>query len=256
MTELVLTDTSDHVAVVTLNRPDKRNALSRDLMEKLVATLRKLDGDESVRVIVLRGDERAFSAGADIGALSQATSTELYTSGFSELWDEVALVRTPMVAAVAGYALGGGLELAMICDVIIAADDAMLGLPETGLGIIPGAGGTQRLVASVGKALAMDVLLTGRRLDAHEALISGLVSRVVPADELMAEALATARDIAVRGPLANRLAKHAVLTALDSSLTSGIAHERTLSALVVDSEDRAEGMRAFASRTTPAFVGR
>jgi enoyl-CoA hydratase len=153
---LILLERSDGVALITLNRPEKRNALSRELLDQLVQILRDLEKEPTVRAVVIRGNERAFAAGADVGSLGSAGAIDLYTSGFSELWDAVAAIRTPLVAAVSGYALGGGLELALICDVIVAADNAQFGFPETGIGIIPGAGGTQRIVRAVGKSMAMD----------------------------------------------------------------------------------------------------
>ncbi|MFZ4894500.1 enoyl-CoA hydratase-related protein [Plantibacter sp. Mn2098] len=253
---LLLVEHSGLIATVTLNRPEKRNALNRELLELLVQTLRGFEQDGTTRVVVLRGDRRAFAAGADIGALSDAGAIDLYTAGFSELWDDVAAMKLPLVAAVSGYALGGGLELALICDVVVAADSARFGFPEAGIGIIPGAGGTQRIVRAVGKSMAMDLVLTGRRLDAAEALASGLVSRVVTEDALDAEAHTVAERIAAGAPLATRMAKHAVLSAYDTGLTAGVAHERTLSALIAASADRAEGMRAFSERTTPEFEGK
>ncbi|KZX21579.1 enoyl-CoA hydratase-related protein [Rathayibacter tanaceti] len=256
MTEVITLEQDGAVAVITLNRPEKRNALSRDLLVQLVDTLRTLDRDETTRAVVLQGGERAFAAGADLGSLGDARAIELYTSGFSELWDDVAAVRLPLVASVAGYALGGGLELALICDVIVAADNAVFGFPETSIGIVPGAGGTQRIVRAVGKPMAMDLLLTGRRLTATEALASGLVSRIVPLTDLVGESRAIAERIAAGAPLATRMAKHAVLTAFDAPLTVGVAHERALSALIAASADRDEGLRAFRARDTPDFEGR
>lgn len=256
MTGAITLEQDGAVAVITLNRPEKRNALSRDLLLQLVDTLRMLDRDETTRAVVLQGDERAFAAGADLGSLGDAGAIELYTSGFSELWDDVAAIRLPLVASVAGYALGGGLELALICDVVIAADNAQFGFPETSIGIVPGAGGTQRIVRAIGKPMAMDLLLTGRRLTAAEALGSGLVSRVVPLADLTKESRMIADRIAAAGPLATRMAKHAVLTAFDAPLTVGVAHERALSALIAASADRNEGMRAFRARDVADFEGR
>lgn len=256
MTGAITFEQDGAVAVITLNRPEKRNALSRDLLLQLVDTLRMLDRDETTRAVVLQGDERAFAAGADLGSLGDAGAIELYTSGFSELWDDVAAIRLPLVASVAGYALGGGLELALICDVVIAADNAQFGFPETSIGIVPGAGGTQRIVRAIGKPMAMDLLLTGRRLTAAEALSSGLVSRVVPLADLTEESRMIADRIAAAGPLATRMAKHAVLTAFDAPLTVGVAHERALSALIAASADRNEGLRAFRARDVPDFEGR
>lgn len=256
MTGAITLEQDGAVAIVTLNRPEKRNALSRDLLLQLVDTLRMLDRDETTRAVVLQGDERAFAAGADLGSLGDAGAIELYTSGFSELWDDVAAIRLPLVASVAGYALGGGLELALICDVVIAADNAQFGFPETSIGIVPGAGGTQRIVRAIGKPMAMDLLLTGRRLTAAEALGSGLVSRVVPLADLTRESRMVADRIAAAGPLATRMAKHAVLTAFDAPLTVGVAHERALSALIAASADRNEGLRAFRARDVADFEGR
>lgn len=256
MTGAITLEQDGAVAVITLNRPEKRNALSRDLLLQLVDTLRMLDRDETTRAVVLQGDERAFAAGADLGSLGDAGAIELYTSGFSELWDDVAAIRLPLVASVAGYALGGGLELALICDVVIAADNAQFGFPETSIGIVPGAGGTQRIVRAIGKPMAMDLLLTGRRLTAAEALGSGLVSRVVPLADLTKESRMIADRIAAAGPLATRMAKHAVLTAFDAPLTVGVAHERALSALIAASADRNEGLRAFRARDVADFEGR
>lgn len=256
MTGAITLEQDGAVAIVTLNRPEKRNALSRDLLLQLVDTLRMLDRDETTRAVVLQGDERAFAAGADLGSLGDAGAIELYTSGFSELWDDVAAIRLPLVASVAGYALGGGLELALICDVVIAADNAQFGFPETSIGIVPGAGGTQRIVRAIGKPMAMDLLLTGRRLTAAEALGSGLVSRVVPLADLTKESRMIADRIAAAGPLATRMAKHAVLTAFDAPLTVGVAHERALSALIAASADRNEGLRAFRARDVADFEGR
>lgn len=256
MSGSIILDQDGAVAVITLDRPDKRNALSRDLLTQLVDTLRALDGDGTTRAVVVHGDERAFAAGADLGPLGDAGAIELYTSGFSELWDDIAAIRVPLVAAVAGYALGGGLGLALICDVVIAADNAQFGFPETSIGIVPGAGGTQRITRAVGKSMAMDLLLTGRRLNATEALASGLVSRVVPLDRLLGEGRAVAERIATAAPLATRMAKHAVLTGFDAPLTVGVAHERALSALIAASADRDEGMRAFRDRDEPDFRGR
>lgn len=256
MTGAITLEQDGAVAIITLDRPEKRNALSRDLLLQLVDTLRMLDRDETTRAVVLQGDERAFAAGADLGSLGDAGAIELYTSGFSELWDDVAAIRLPLVASVAGYALGGGLELALICDVVIAADNAQFGFPETSIGIVPGAGGTQRIVRAIGKPMAMDLLLTGRRLTAAEALGSGLVSRVVPLADLTRESRMVADRIAAAGPLATRMAKHAVLTAFETPLTVGVAHERALSALIAASADRNEGLRAFRARDVPDFEGR
>jgi enoyl-CoA hydratase len=246
----------DAVATLRIDRADKRNALDADTLGALVAALHRLDDDPAVRVIVIAGDERAFAAGADLGALGAAGAIELYLSGFSEHWDAVAAVRTPLVAAVRGYALGGGLELALACDVVVVAADAVLGFPEVRLGILPGAGGTQRLLRAVGKATALDLLLTSRRIDGAEAVRLGIASRVVPSDEVDAAADLAADEIAQGAPVAAAMIKSAVLAGFEMPLAAAVAHERALSALIAASADRTEGMRAFRARETPTFEGR
>src|SRR5437762_14067809 len=210
MAELVLSGRDGAVAIVLLNRPEALNALSDELMDELVTRLRELDRDPEVRCIVLGGSERAFAAGADIGELAQASAIDLYYQRRVERWDAIRSLWTPLVAAVSGYCLGGGCELAMSCDLIVASETAEFGQPETGLGIIPGAGGTQRLTRAVGRALAMDVILSGRRLSAREALAAGLVARVVAKEAWLEEAKRVARDIAEKGPVATRLAQESV----------------------------------------------
>ncbi|VEB97160.1 Probable enoyl-CoA hydratase echA8 [Cedecea lapagei] len=242
------------VAVVTLNRPQKYNALTAEMLDELVTTLRELDGRADIRAIVLAGSPKAFCAGADTGTLASASATTLWRSGFSEKWDRVAEIETPLIAAVSGYALGGGLELALLCDIIIADQSAVFGLPESHIGIIPGAGGTQRLVRVVGKSLAMDMLLSGRRIDAQEALQAGLVSRVT--DSLEEQALALAYQVAKAAPLAAAMIKKAVAASYEMPLGAGVAYERSLSALIADSEDRAIGLAAFKNKQSPEFKGR
>ena len=256
MAELVLVERDGAVAVVLLNRPEQLNALSNELMEELVARLEKLDRDEEVRAIVLGGNERAFAAGADIGELAQASAIDLYYERRVERWDAIRGLRTPLVAAVSGYCLGGGCELAMSCDLIVASETAHFGQPETGLGIIPGAGGTQRLTRAVGKALAMDVILSGRRLSAREALAAGLVARVVAKEAWLEEAKRVARDIADKGPVATRLAKESVDRAYETSLSAGVEAERRALYLAFASEDAKEGMTAFGEKRSPDFKGR
>ncbi|NIF47063.1 enoyl-CoA hydratase [Enterobacter sp. Ap-1006] len=242
------------VAVVTLNRPQKYNALTAEMLDELLGVLTELDGRPDVRAIVLLGSPKAFSAGADTGTLASASATTLWRSGFSEKWDRVASIETPLIAAVSGYALGGGLELALLCDIIIADSSAVFGLPESHIGIIPGAGGTQRLVRAVGKSLAMDMLLSGRRIDAQEALQAGLVSRVT--DSLEEQALALATQVAKAAPLAAMMIKKAVAASYEMPLSAGVAYERSLSALIADSEDRAAGLVAFKNKQSPEFKGR
>jgi enoyl-CoA hydratase len=253
---LVLVERDDPIALVTLNRPKQLNALSEPLMEELVARLQELDRDAAVRCIVLAGSERAFAAGADIGEMADATAMEMLYARRVERWDAIRKLWTPLVAAVSGFCLGGGNELAMSCDVIVASESAKFGQPETGLGIIPGAGGTQRLTRAVGKAKAMDVILSGRFLDAREAERAGLVSRVVAREAWLEEAKRVAREIAAKGPIAQRLAKEAVNRAYETSLEHGLEHERRLLYLAFASEDAREGLTAFAEKRDPEFEGR
>jgi enoyl-CoA hydratase len=244
------------IAVVRLNRPEARNALSDALMDELVARLSELDADGDVRCIVLAGDERAFAAGADIAELAAATAVELYQAPRVARWDAIRKLSTPLVAAVSGWCLGGGCELAMTCDLIVASDTARFGQPETGLGIIPGAGGTQRLARAVGKALAMDMVLTGRILTAHEALAAGLVARVVAREAWLDEARRVAGEIAARAPVAQRLAREAVDRAFETGLDSGLDFERKALYLAFASEDAREGLSAFVEKRRPEWKSR
>jgi enoyl-CoA hydratase len=253
---LVVVERDDPIAVVLLNRPQQLNALSDELMDELVSQLQMLDADESIRCIVLGGSERAFAAGADIGELARSSAIELYYARRVERWDAIRGLWTPLVAAVSGYCLGGGCELAMSCDLIVASETARFGQPETSLGIIPGAGGTQRLTRAVGKALAMDVILSGRMLSADEALAAGLVSRVVAREAWLEEATRVAREIASKGPVATRLAKEAVDRAYESTLHLGLEYERRALYLAFASEDAKEGLSAFTEKRKPNFLGR
>jgi enoyl-CoA hydratase len=253
---LVVVERDDPIAVVLLNRPQQLNALSDELMDELVSQLQVLDADESIRCIVLGGSERAFAAGADIGELARSSAIELYYARRVERWDAIRDLWTPLVAAVSGYCLGGGCELAMSCDLIVASETARFGQPETSLGIIPGAGGTQRLTRAVGKALAMDVILSGRMLSADEALAAGLVSRVVAREAWLEEATRVAREIASKGPVATRLAKEAVDRAYESTLHLGLEYERRALYLAFASEDAKEGLSAFTEKRKPNFLGR
>jgi enoyl-CoA hydratase len=253
---LVVVERDDPIAVVLLNRPQQLNALSDELMDELVSQLQVLDADESIRCIVLGGSERAFAAGADIGELARSSAIELYYARRVERWDAIRGLWTPLVAAVSGYCLGGGWELAMSCDLIVASETARFGQPETSLGIIPGAGGTQRLTRAVGKALAMDVILSGRMLSADEALAAGLVSRVVAREAWLEEATRVAREIASKGPVATRLAKEAVDRAYESTLHLGLEYERRALYLAFASEDAKEGLSAFTEKRKPNFLGR
>ena len=253
---VVLVTSAPPVATVTLNRPDRLNALSSELMGQLVSALQELDADPTIRCIVLAGSDRAFAVGADIGEMAAMSAVEMYAARSVDAWDAVRVVRTPLVAAVSGFCLGGGCELAMLCDLIVASETAVFGQPETGLGIIPGAGGTQRLTRAVGKALAMDVILSGRRLTAREALAAGLVARVVAKEAWLAEAERLATEIASKGPVANRLAKDAVVRADESPLALGVDYERRLLYLAFSSEDAREGLAAFVEKRPPEFEGR
>ena len=253
---LVLVERDDPIAVVTLNRPKQLNALSEPLMEELVARLTELDREPAVRCIVVAGSDRAFAAGADIGEMAEASAMDMLYARRVERWDAIRKLWTPLVAAVSGFCLGGGNELAMSCDLIVASETAKFGQPETSLGIIPGAGGTQRLTRAVGKAKAMDVILTGRFLDAWEAERAGLVARVVAPEAWLDEAKRVAREVASKGPVAQRLAKEAVNRAFDSTLELGLEHERRLLYLAFASQDAREGLTAFRDKRDPEFEGR
>ena len=240
--------------LVTLNRPKQLNALNDALMDQLGAALLAWDADDSIGCIVVTGSEKAFAAGADIGAMAEQTFMDAYRGNFiTRNWEAIRQVRKPVIAAVAGFALGGGCELAMMCDFIIAADSARFGQPEIKLGIIPGAGGTQRLPRAVGKAKAMDLVLTGRMMDAAEAERAGLVSRVVPADKLLDEALAAAELICTLGGPSVMLAKECVNRAFESCLADGVSYERRVFHALFATEDQKEGMAAFVAKRKPAF---
>lgn len=246
----------NRVGIAVINRPSARNALSRSLVNQLADALLAFDADESVRVMLVHGDQRAFSAGADISEMQGSNAVDWYRDDPLGVWDRLRAVRKPIIAAVTGHALGGGCELAMMCDIIIAGKSAKFGQPEVKVGIIPGAGGTQRLIHAVGKALAMDMILTGRMIDAEEALRAGLVSRVVADEACIAEALRTAHEMAQLSPLALRIAKEAVLKAQEMSLTAGLREERNLFHLLTASCDHDEGIAAFLEKRTPEFTGR
>ena len=253
---LTLVDGDGRVGVVLMNRPKQLNALSGELMGAVVAALQELDGEPEIRAIVLGGGERAFAAGADIGELAAGTPISLYESRRIDRWDAIRDLRTPVVAAVSGFCLGGGCELAMLCDLIVASETAKFGQPEINLGVLPGAGGTQRLTRAVGKSLAMDVILSGRFLSADEALRAGLVARVVAREAWLDEAKRTAREIAAKSPISVRLAKEAVDAAFESPLAAGIELERRAFYLARASEDATEGLNAFVEKRKPDFKGR
>ena len=251
----VLLEREEPVAVVRLNRPEALNALSNQLMSELVGALENLD-DDAVRCIVIAGDEKAFASGADIGELSDSTPLELYFGGRIDKWDAIRSVRTPIVAGVSGYCLGGGCELAMACDLIVASETAQFGQPETNLGVLPGAGGTQRLTRAIGKSKAMDVILTGRFLTAREAEAAGLVARVVAAEAWLDEAKRLAHAIAAKSPVGVRLAKEAVNQAFETNLRAGLDAERKAFHLALSSEDAQDGMKAFLEKRKPEIKGR
>jgi enoyl-CoA hydratase/carnithine racemase len=244
------------VGIVRLDRPDARNALSPALMAELADAVEELDSDPGVRCIVLAGSDEVFAAGADIKAMAERTFQDVLNASTMPFWQRIAACRTPMIAAVSGFALGGGCELALLCDMIVASETAEFGQPEITLGIIPGGGGTQRLARVLGKQRAMELVLTGRRIDANEAHRLGIVNRLTPAGKWLEEAIELAQVVARRPPLAVRLAKQAVLAADETPLAAGLAHERRLYELAMATEDRVEGMRAFIEKRRPEFHGR
>ena len=253
---LVETEREPPIATVLLNRPQQLNALSDELMADLVGALEELDRDEAIRCVVLGGSERAFAAGADIGELARSSAIDLLYQRRAERWDAIRGLWTPLVAAVSGFCLGGGCELAMACDLIVASETAQFGQPETALGIIPGAGGTQLLTRAVGKSIAMDMILSGRRLSAREALAAGLVARVVAKEAWLEEAKRVAREIASKGPVATRLAKEMVDRAYEGPLSLGLEFERRALYLAFASDDAKEGLSAFVEKRRPKFEGR
>jgi enoyl-CoA hydratase len=248
---------ADRVGVVTLNRPKQLNALNDALMTELGAALKAFDADDAIGCMVITGNERAFAAGADIGAMASYTFADVYKGDYiTRNWEQIRQIRKPVIAAVSGFALGGGCELAMMCDFIIAADNARFGQPEIKLGIIPGAGGTQRLPAAIGKAKAMDMVLTGRMMDANEAERAGLVSRVVPLDKLMEESLAAALAICGYSQIAVMAAKEAVNRSFEGSLSDGVMFERRLFHALFATADQKEGMDAFVAKRPAQFTHR
>jgi enoyl-CoA hydratase/carnithine racemase len=253
---VVTAEMRDGVGLARLNRPEVRNALSPELMEELAALLEGWDEDASIRCMVIAGGDEWFAAGADIQATAQRTFQEALVSPTARFWPRLAALRTPMIAAVSGYALGGGCELALLCDMIVASESAEFGQPEILLGIIPGGGGTQRLTRVIGKQRAMELVLTGRRIGAPEARELGIVNRLAPADGWLDAALELAGLVSQRPPLAVRLGKQAVLAADETTLTAGLDHERRLYELAMATEDRVEGMNAFLEKRKPEFRGR
>ena len=254
--ENILLAVDGPVATITLNRPQALNALNAPLLSELVDALTKLDADEAVRCIVITGNERAFAAGADIKEMAEASSVDMLRRNALARYDAVRKIAKPIIAAVSGWALGGGCELAMACDMIVASETARFGQPEINIGIMPGAGGTQRLTRALGKARAMELILTGDYLSAHEAHARGLVNRVAPPELYLEEAQKLARRIAAQPPVAVRLAKDAVLKAQDLSIVEGLDYERRVFYLLFATEDQKEGMAAFIEKRPPQWKGR
>ena len=255
--QTIIVEVEDHVGTVRLNRPDALNALNHQLLDELAAALTEMDASNRVRAVVITGSDKAFAAGADVKEMAPKSFVEMFAADyFTGPSEAIGRVRKPIIAAVAGYCLGGGCELAMMCDLIIAADTARFGQPEINLGVIPGLGGSQRLTRFVGKSKAMDMCLTGRFMDAAEAERSGLVSRVVPARDLLREANEVATRIAEKSPLAVRALKEAVDRSYETTLREGLLFERRLFHALFASEDQAEGMAAFTEKRRPQFRGK
>ena len=255
--QTLIVEIEDHIGTIRLNRPDALNALNARLLDELAAVIGEMDGSDKVRAIVLTGSEKAFAAGADVKEMAGKGFVDVFAEDmFGGPAEAIGRCRKPIIAAVAGYCLGGGCELAMMCDFIIAADTAKFGQPEINLGVIPALGGTQRLTRLVGKSKAMEMCLTGRFMDAAEAERSGLVSRVVPAKDLLRDARDTAAKIAEKAPLAVRAAKEAVNRSYETSLREGLLFERRLFFALFGTEDKAEGMAAFIEKRGPRFRGR
>ncbi len=251
----ILVSTQARVGIITLNRPKQLNALNGELMDELGAALKAFDADEAIGCIIITGSEKAFAAGADIGAMATYTFSDVYKGDYiTRNWEHIRNIRKPIIAAVSGFALGGGCELAMMCDFIIAADNAKFGQPEIKLGVIPGAGGTQRLPRAIGKAKAMDMALTGRMMDATEAERAGLVSRVVPLEKLTEEALGAALMICEFSQIALMAAKESVNRAFEGGLADGIMFERRMFHALFATNDQKEGMDAFVNKRKPNFT--
>ncbi|MBI5338339.1 MAG: enoyl-CoA hydratase [Mycolicibacterium rufum] len=254
--ETILVARDGRVATITLNRPKALNALNSQVMTEVTTAAAELDADPGVGAIIVTGNEKAFAAGADIKEMANLSFADVFSSDLFAAWGRFAATRTPTIAAVAGYALGGGCELAMMCDILIAADSAKFGQPEIKLGVLPGMGGSQRLTRAIGKAKAMDLILTGRNMGAEEAERAGLVSRVVPADTLLEEARSVAQTIAGMSLSASRMAKEAVNRAFESTLAEGLLYERRLFHSAFATDDQTEGMAAFTEKRSPNFTHR
>jgi enoyl-CoA hydratase len=252
----IVTETHNRVGLVRLNRPQAMNALSRLLLLELMEALMAFDTDEAIGALVIAGSERLFSVGADIKEMSDTSAIEMFLQDRASLFDRIRLIKKPIIAAVSGLCLGGGCELVLSCDMVIAAQSARFGQPEINLGVIPGAGATQRLTRAAGKALAMEMILNNRTLTAAEALHFSLVNRVVPPERCLDEALILADEIAGRAPVAIRLAKEAINNAFESSLSDGLADERRAFYFLFATEDQKEGMAAFMAKRKPEWKGR
>ena len=253
---LILAETDGHVGIIKINRPKVLNALNPELMTMLATQMEAYDKNPAIHVILLAGSERAWAAGADIGDMAEQSAISMYERDQFATWDRIKRIKKPIIAAVSGFALGGGCELMMLCDIIIASDTAQIGQPEINIGVMPGAGGTQRLTKAVGKATSMDVILSGRFLSAQEALNAGLISRIVPREHWYSAALKLAHELAKKSPLALRIAKDSVLKAHETNLAEGLEYERKLFYMLFASEDQKEGMRAFVEKRKPSFKGK
>lgn len=253
---LLVTKNDAGFATVRINRPEVLNALNREVMDELVSALETLDGDDAVKCIIITGNEKAFAAGADIKEMADATAVDMLVRDQLSKWDRIRKIKKPLIAAVSGFALGGGCELTMLCDIIIASETATFGQPEINIGVMPGAGGTQRLTRAVGKYRAMEMVLTGTFIKAEEAKQAGLVNKIVPVEMLMTEAEETAALIASKPPVALKMAKESVLKAFDTTIETGLEFERKNFYLLFSTEDQREGMKAFVEKRKPQWKGK
>ncbi len=254
--EMIIAEVKGKVGLITINRPKAYNALNSTVMREMVDALTTFDADDNIGAMVIAGSEKAFAAGADIKEMSGKTAVDMFKGSFVDSWDAIRAIKKPIIAAVSGFALGGGCELAMLCDMIVASESAKFGQPEINLGIIPGAGGTQRLARTVGKFIAMEMVLNNRTLSAQEAAAFGLVNRVVPVEGFVDAAVSLAQEIAERAPVAVQVAKEAVNHAFETTLAEGITVERRLFQLLFSTEDRTEGMNAFVEKRKANWAGK